>query len=81
MLKKTSGSWAHRLGAISRGVGSDGRVERVGEAVGDVGRHDEGALATLRTQHRSGGGHAGFSDSALAGVKKDARQRVSDFAL
>ena len=71
MLKKTSGSWAHRLGAISRGVGTDGRVERVGQAVGDVGRDDERAHATLSAQHGRRRGDARLAHAALAGVQKD----------
>ena len=74
MLKNTSGSCAHRFGAISRGVGADRRVEGVGQAVRDVGRDHERAYAALGAEHGRSRGHARLADAALARVEQDPGQ-------
>ena len=51
-LKKTSDSCAHRFGTISSGVGPSSTVEGVAQAVGDVGRHHDRAVAAIGAGQR-----------------------------
>ena len=55
-----------------RGSGAERDVEAVGQAVGEVGAHDDGAVAELGGTDGGGGGDGGLSDAALAGVEDDA---------
>jgi hypothetical protein len=61
-----------------RRLGAEGRVERVGEAVGDVGREDDRPEPAISAQERGRGGDARLPDAALAGVEEDAGHRLLD---
>ena len=52
--------------------GAELAVERVAEAVGDVGRHHDRAVAAVGAGERGGGGDARLADAALSGVDEDA---------
>ena len=60
--------------------GPDRHVQRVRQAVRDVGRDDQRAHAALGAQHGRRGGDARLADAALAGVDEDARHRASTVA-
>ena len=47
-------------------------VEGVGQAVGGIDAHDQGAIAEPRELQAGGGGETGFSDASFAAEEKDA---------
>lgn len=68
------------VGGDFAGVGGGGveeagfEVEGVGEGVGGVDAHDEGAVAELGEADAGSGGEAGFADTAFAAEEEDTHQ-------
>src|SRR5205823_10114513 len=57
------------------GVGTHRGLERIGEAVGRIGREYDGTQAVGGAAARGGGGNARLADPALAGIENGPRHR------